>query len=116
MKYCKECNRRELCVKVCTPLEDHLTKNVEIQRNPNEISFTELGFNELEPKHPYPEPGIVLTRKDWIYFVRNYHLTPTQKKYLYLYFWKNLTYEQIGNKYNVSHQTVHQTIQRFRTQ
>lgn len=110
---CTNCSKYNQCTKICPALEEYINQD-HVKRNRNERLECERESNINDMiKKDYPESEIELSVKDWIYFVKNYQITKKQKRYLFLKYWKCLSFTDISKKYKISVQTVEQTIKRF---
>ena len=112
--YCNQCPKRDQCIEICPALKKYLKNDIEVSRRERldcEIDSNVEDIIETE----YPEGEIELSTKDWIYLIKNNTLTKLQRKYIYLYYWKRLSYYQIGQKYKVSKQSVTAVVKRAKS-
>ena len=111
--YCSNCPNRKRCKTLCETAEIFVNQDY-VSRNRLEVLECDLSIpiDNLQKQDVFPVPDNNL--KDWKYFVKKYDMTSTQKKYIYLKYWKRWSLNKIGKKYNVSHQTVAQTLERFK--
>lgn len=113
--YCKTCKKRGQCKEICSELQTHLKNDVEVKRREVlECELKKINFEEVKTEEEWPEGEIELNIEDWKFFVKKYKTTKKQKRYIFLRYWKHLSFRLIGKKYNVSWQTVDQTIRRFK--
>lgn len=108
--YCQTCDKKDQCKEICSELQKHLKDDIEIHRR--EVLASELGII-IEDTIIKPIITIdPLTTKDWSALIKIVNLTTKQKRYLFLKFWKNKTYKQIGNKYNTGKSNIHNIVLR----
>ena len=112
--YCNQCPKRDQCIEICPELKIHLKNDIEVSRR--EALECELGINidEVVEKTEWPEGLPELNTNDWVYFVGKYKMKRQKKRYIFLRYWKYLSFRLIGKKCRVSWQTVEQTIKRFK--
>lgn len=102
---CNECTKRNNCVKMCKSLEKHLKKDIEVSRRERLECEIKPNIEEIIGDD-FPAGEIELNTSDWLYMLKHNTLTKLQRKYIYLYYWKRLSYKQIGKKYKVSKQNI----------
>ena len=113
MELCNECNKKKSCVKLCPRAREYADID-HIKRNGNEMLNCDRGIDidEIIIKD-YPEGEIDLNIEDWKYFIKHYEMTRKQKRYIFLKYWKHLSYRDIGKKCSVDSSSVIRTIKRF---
>lgn len=84
------------------------------------VKLTEENRNQLEyifyRRISSPEMMLDLdSLQKRIRLMLRYELTPTQRKYMELYYWNKMTMENIAKKYGVNKATVSRTLKRART-
>lgn len=110
---CNECSNRGICVKLCKEAEYFVNQDY-IKRSSYERLECELKHNIEEIiENDYPEVETDLSLNDWKYFVKHYKMTRKQKRYIFLKYWKYLSYKNIGKKCSVDPSSVIRTIKRF---
>ena len=108
--YCQTCKKRDQCKEICAALQNHLREDIEVKRR--EVLASELGIL-IEDTIIKPIITIdPLTSKDWVALVKIVNLTPKQKRYLFLKFWRNKTYKEIANKYDTGKSNIHNIVMR----
>lgn len=113
MELCNECPKRNNCTELCESAEEFVAQDHVCRR---EILASELGIL-IEDTIIKPIITIdPLTTKDWSALIKIVNLTPKQKRYLFLKFWQNKTYEEIGNKYNTSKHNIHGIVGRAKAE
>lgn len=109
MQLCNKCDKRNTCVELCQRAEEFVAKDHICRR---EVLASELGIL-IEDTIIKPIVTIdPLTTKDWSALIKIVNLTPKQKRYLFLKFWQNKTYEEIANKYNTGKSNIHNIVMR----
>ena len=109
--YCNSCRRRGRCKEICPELQKHLKKDIEVARI--DVLECELGINieRVVGKGEWPEGGVVLDTKDWVYLMKKKpNLTLLQKRYVFLYYWQRINFKVIGKRYNISKQAVWESV------
>lgn len=113
MELCNECNKRNSCIELCEAAEEFVAQDHVCRR---EVLASDLNIL-LEETIIGPIITIdPLETKDWAVLMKVVNLTVKQKRYLFLKFWKNKTYEEIGNKYNTSKHNIHGIVGRAKVE
>lgn len=105
MQLCNECKKRNTCTELCQPAEEYVNKDHVSLRELLECDI-DMNIEEVIEEIEYPEGCIELDVKDWVYLLKNSNMTKLQRKYVYLHYWKWLSYSCIGRVYKVSKQSV----------
>lgn len=107
---CTNCPDRDQCIKICSAGEKYI--NIDYVAL-NKKEFLSDNVESIKGIIEWPEGELELNLDDWRYLIKNYKITHRQKKFIFLRFWKRLSYSQIGQRYKVSPQAVEQAISRF---
>lgn len=105
MELCNKCSKRSTCVELCSAAEKYVSKDYVPLRELLECDMSMI-IEEVIEIEDYPEGCIELDVKDWVYLLKNSNMTKLQRKYVYLHYWKWLSYSCIGRAYEVSKQSV----------
>lgn len=113
MELCNKCDKRGSCIELCELAEEFVSQDHVCRR---EVLASDLNILLEET---IIDPIITidpLETKDWAVLMKVVNLTVKQKRYLFLKFWKNKTYEEIGNKYNTSKHNIHGIVGRAKAE
>ena len=113
MELCNKCDKRNTCIELCSEAEEYVSKDTIFRRELLECDM-EMVIDEVIKEEDYPEGCVELDVKDWVYMLKNSKMTKLQRKYVYLHYWKWLSYSSIGRKYKVSKQSVAAAVKRGR--
>ena len=110
MDLCNKCDKRASCIELCPRAREYVNQDY-TKRNWREQLECErkIIIDELVEEE-YPEPTIELNTQDWIHLLKNSNMTKLQRKYIYLHYWKHLTYTNIAKRYGVSRQNITEII------
>ena len=111
---CEKCPNRETCQELCQAAENYVNQDY-VKKKFLTVSEFGMDIDNIVPID-FPAGEIELNTKDWIYFTRKYEMTKTQKRYLFLYYWRHLVtlglnrcsrQESLSEKPSLSFQALH---------
>lgn len=105
---CTECPKYKTCTELCEEAEAYANKDYGRLK---EIRAADLGINIENIYIELFDTVDPLTTGDWLYLMRlQPDLTSLQKRYVYLHYWRRLSYSKIGEMYGSTKSNIHSII------
>ncbi len=116
MNKCSSCINRSGCDQLCSACEKYVNADyVPMREVPWRYIAPYFSIEKAAINSPWDESSnFELGHEEWIEVVFNCDFTKKQKKYGYLHYWEDMSYEEIAVKYSVSKQTVFKSVQLFK--